>query len=496
MEKEQLQNKEEELEKIDIIGLVSEFFKSAKKLFWLALLIIAICTAGAYGRSLLSYTPVYEAYTSFVVKSNTSFSSQYYDRAAAEQLGKTFPYILTSGVLRDVVEKDLGVSYIPSTIQASVMENTNLFTITVRDSSAQRAYDVLQSVITNYPKVAEYIIGSTSLKVIDESGVPVRPCNEADTAAAALSGMLAGCVISCCILLVYGLRRKTIRFGEDLKKITSAKFLGNVPVARLKKRNKKKKQLCMIDNPKIPGDFREAIRLVRSRVEKQVTAQEEPPVLLVTSAISGEGKSTMACNLALALAQTGMRIALIDGDMRHPSVAGTMGIKEPAAGIEQYLRGERKLESVLLRYEETSLYVIPGISQVNRPVSLIRSVRMKDMIRELKESFDYIIIDTPPCSLISDTAAFAGLADGVIFVVRQDYSSNTQVQRGLESVIDADIPVIGCLLNGMERGTIGYGYSTYGYGKYGYGRYGYGKYGYGKYGYGTYGEKSSGSERK
>ena len=112
---------------------------------------------------------------SFVVGSNRAVGYSYYDNVTAQQLGKTFPYIVTSGVLKDVVARDLQVGAVTSQIEASVMENTNLFTIRVKDSSPDTAYRVLQSVITNYPEVAEYIIGATTLTVVDDSGVPVSP---------------------------------------------------------------------------------------------------------------------------------------------------------------------------------------------------------------------------------------------------------------------------------------------------------------------------------
>lgn len=108
-----------------------------------------------------------------MVGSNRAVGYSYYDNVTAQQLGKTFPYIVTSGVLKDVVARDLQVGAVTSQIEASVMENTNLFTIRVKDSSPDTAYRVLQSVITNYPEVAEYIIGATTLTVVDDSGVPV-----------------------------------------------------------------------------------------------------------------------------------------------------------------------------------------------------------------------------------------------------------------------------------------------------------------------------------
>lgn len=131
---------------------------------------------------------------------------------------------------------------------------------------------------------------------------------------------------------------------------------------------------------------------------------------------------------------------------------------------------------------------------------MIRSDEMRELMKTLKEQADVIVIDTPPSAVLSDAVMFEEYADGAIMVVRQDFASTQQVQRGMETLADADLPVIGYVLNYVEAGTMGYGYSSYGkygYGKYGYRRYGYGygKYGYGKYGYGQHGEETKSSEK-
>lgn len=174
MGREQTNEYNDEAEKIDLIDYLYEFMKAFRKFFWLVFLIIIICMGGSCFWSWRNYQPVYAAYASFVVTSSqSSYNTSYYNNTTAEQLGKTFPYILTSGVLKDVVAEDLGYSF-DSSIEATVMEGTNLFTITVQDDSPQTAYDVLTSVIENYPQVAEYIIGGTTLTVVDESGVLSR----------------------------------------------------------------------------------------------------------------------------------------------------------------------------------------------------------------------------------------------------------------------------------------------------------------------------------
>ena len=254
-----------------------------------------------------------------------------------------------------------------------------------------------------------------------------------------------------------------------------------------------------ITNPKVPASFKEGIRLVRSRTEAELRGKECPSIL-VTSAVPEEGKTTVAVNLALAFAQKNYKVVLIDGDLRNPSVMQMLNRAKKRNGIVQVIKGQVKLEDALLEYQDTSLKILPGTSKISNPASVIRSNEMKELIKTLKEQADILVIDTPPSSVLSDAAMYEDLVDGAVMVVRQDFASAQQVQKGMEALADADIPVIGYVLNYMEEGTMGYGYSSYGkygYGKYGYRRYGYGygKYGYGKYGYGRH-EKVDSKENR
>ena len=415
-----------------------------------------------------------------MVGSNHAVGYSYYDNVTAQQLGKTFPYIVTSGVLKDVVARDLNVGAVTSEIQASVMDDTNLFTIRVRDASPEMAYRVLESVIANYPEVAEYIIGATTLTVVDESGVPTSPVNSQDAVRAGAFGAAAGLAAALFLLLIYVRTRKTIRQAEDVKKLTNAAFLGNLPQARIKKRSNVKEQTITICNPKVPDSFKEAMQLIRTRTEDGL-GKADCQVLLVTSAVPGEGKTTVAVNLAEAFAKKKYLVVLLDGDLRNPSVMKCIGLSErKGRGITAVLKGQISLTEALTDYRDLPLKILPGSGSVQNPAGLLRSVRMKTMIENLKEDADLLIVDTPPCGVLSDAALFGGIADAAVLVVHQGTTKDREVQRALEFFEDSQIPVCGYVLNGVPEGATGYGYSShggYGYGKYGYG---YGKYGYGK----------------
>lgn len=472
MSRETYETYSAEPEKIDLIAFLAEYFQAFRKFFLGVLILVILMGGGSFLTAKLRYQPMYEAYTSFVVGSNRAVGYSYYDNVTAQQLGKTFPYIVTSGVLKDVVARDLQVGAVTSQIEASVMENTNLFTIRVKDSSPDTAYRVLQSVITNYPEVAEYIIGATTLTVVDDSGVPVSPINSQDAVHAGMIGAAAGLAVALLLIFIYVRTRKTIRQAEDVKKLTNAAFLGNLPEAKIKKRSNVKEQTITICNPKVPDSFKEAMQLIRTRTEDGL-GKADCPVLLVTSSVPGEGKTTVAVNLAEAFAKKKYRIVLLDGDLRNPSVLKCIGLSErKGRGIIGVLKGQISLDEALTDYRDLSLKILPGVGSTQNPAGLLRSARMKTLIEELKEDADLLIIDTPPCGVLSDASLLGGIADSAVLVVHQGTTKDREVQRALEFFEDSQIPVCGYVLNGVPEGATGYGYSTYG--GYGYGKYGYG----------------------
>ena len=298
------------------------------------------------------------------------------------------------------------------------------------------------------------------------------PVNSQDALRAGTYGAAAGLAAAFLLLFLYVRTRKTIHWADDIKKLTNAAFLGNLPQVKIKKRSSVKEQTITICNPKVPDAFKEAVQLI------------------LTSAVPGEGKTTAAVNLAEAFAKKKYRVVLLDGDLRNPSVMKCMGlIGRKERGIAAVLKGQMDWEEALTDCRDLTLKILPGAGSTQNPAGLLRSVRMKTMIESLKEEADLLIIDTPPCGVLSDAALFGGIADGAVLVVHQGTTKDREVRRALEFFEDSQIPVCGYVLNGVQEGTTGYGYSSYG--SYGYGKYGYG---YGKYGYGKEKERRN-SER-
>ncbi|MGN0417666.1 polysaccharide biosynthesis tyrosine autokinase [Anaerostipes faecalis] len=482
-----MQSDTENRDLIDLTVVIDDLWRGIRR-FGIGILLLMILFGGLFlVKEKRDYIPKYQAYSSFVVKtkSNYGYSESYYNRTTAEQLSKTFPYILTSGALNRVVAESLGKETVPAVITAESMADSAIFTIRAEAKEPQLAYDVLQAVITNYPKVAQYIIGDTELIQMDESGVPENPVNQPAYRSSLMKGALLGGMLGILLVFLYVATRHTVRREEDLQGRMNIACLGKIPMIRFKKRSRKKKLPVLMDQKECADALGETFRSVRTKLLCEMKEQECSKIL-ITSAAAGEGKTTTAVNLALSLAKKGKKVVLIDADLRNPSVAEACGLGKTKTGLADVLKESAELEQVLIPYKETSLTILPGSTPVSNPIRLLGREQMQKLLDRLAKSADYVIVDAPPSGVVSDASLLAQKIPSVVYVVRQDYCGLDQIAAGVERIAETGAKIYGYVLNGIRAGITGYGY---GYG-YGYGRYGYHRYGYGS-SYGKGKEKSS-----
>ena len=447
-----------EAEQIDLYSLLLDYLRVLSRM-WLWVVLLAV--AGGilfFIRDYMSWSPRYTASAVFTVNisSDTQSSSgagSFYASSTAEQMEKTFPYILTSGVLSRRAAAEMGQDSISGTIHASAEPNTNLFTMSVTDSDAQRAYDTLQVVIKCYPEVAEVIVGRTSLQLLDESGVPVKPNNPRNSQESAKKGAVAGAGLGLAWTLFVTLSRRTVRRKNDIPRYINVKCLGEIPQVTLKKRSRKGKQVLNITDEKINGDFLEAIRLIRNKIEYSA-AKNHQKVVMVTSALAGEGKSTVAVNLALSMAQNGKRVVLMDCDLRHPSDREILRLPD-GKGLYEVLKGEADIQEVLMDRKKLNFgkdmdfYFVPGGKAVADGSKLLDSRQMKIIFEALKKVADYIILDSAPIGILTDAGILAQYADSAVCVVKKDYARADSIMEGMEELADGHVHVIGGILNGV-----------------------------------------------
>ena len=454
---------EREVQKLDVFVLLEDFLREARRL-WILGLVLTLVFGTVLGiRTSANYSPRYRATASFAVKAADPFFSTVnaYNAKTAEQMAKTFPHIVNSGLLEIRVKETLDIPYMPP-VSVSVMTNSSVITLSVTDSDPQRAYDVLNAVIDCYPDIAEFVVGATVLALLDESGVPTAPMNPLDVKSSAFQGMILGAGVWLLIVLVMALSKSTVHNEDMLRKYLSFDCFGRIPAVKMAGRD----SCPLLHKGRRKPEFTEAVRAARMRVERAMET-EKKTVLLISSAIPGEGKTTIAVNLGISMARRGKRVLVIDCDLRNPSVAKSLKMK-PELSMVDYLQGKITLKTLITPTEQDNLFIIPGGSGGPGAADLLTRERGTSLVQAARNLFDFVILDTPPCSLLADAAEVAELADAGLMVVRQDFASRDQILDGVQRLGDADLPIIGWVMNYVERSLSYTSDDEYGYG-YGYG---------------------------
>ncbi|MCQ2507301.1 MAG: polysaccharide biosynthesis tyrosine autokinase [Dorea sp.] len=453
-----------EPERIDITDFLLDMQGGLKKLWWLIIVCVILFAAKSYFLTTLRYVSNYEAYAVTSVASATG--------ASAGDMAEVFPYILTSGVLEDVIADDLGLDAVPGTITATAEDVTNLLTIKVTADDPQMAYTILLSVIDQYPQVAKFVVGETTLKILDESGIPSDTKRESIVRGSYKRGAMQGLIVSLLIIAIYSFLRRTVKSGREIRSQMNLTDLGNLPFIREKKRRKGDKNKISVLNDRIPRGYVESLRKIRIKITKAME-DHSYKTLLVTSSAPGEGKTTVSMNIALSMAEQGNKVILVDCDLRNPSVAKALNLDTTDyLGLGEMLSGNEKKVSVKdllisVPVADGRLRVICG-GKGDADPRLLGTKRMQKLLEALSTNADYIILDTAPSGLLADALVLAKYVDAAVYVVRNDYTRMRQIKEGIEALGLTGIQILGFVFNGDNREkNRGYGY---GYG-YGYSRY-------------------------
>lgn len=463
--------KSNELEKIDITSFLNDFAHRVSRSWWIVLLLVAGFAAVFYFHVRTSYSPTYVAEATVSVEAINASSSN--DSTTAEQLQRIFPFIYSSG-LSDSIAADLGMGSVPGSIRVSWISGTTLLNFRVSSYNANHAYNILHAVISDYPDAALSVIGQTEFALVDDSGVPRDTGRTAVLRGSMIRGAALGFVIGVLVLALIAASTATVHSETDLRKFLNVPCLGTLPFCIQKRRRRGKRSDINILSSGTSADYLEAIRLIRTRLERQMEGKK---VLMVTSSVSGEGKSTVAANLAISMALKGKRVVLVDCDLRNPTIGKIFRVKKQYPGLVSVLQGQSRPEEsmceVMDRNKPLGLTLLLGGEPNSKLVEVLSSETMKGVVDWLRGQFDVVILDTPPSAILVDAMMLVRYVDAVAYVVMSEFARKRYIFEGVEELTASGAPIVGCILNGGRARSGGYGY----YGGYR-GRYGSG---YGSY---------------
>ena len=456
---------DEEEDGIDLTRLIYDFFKALKKT-WIVVVACVVLVGGLfYVKERINYTPTYTADITVSITGDGLTMGGNADVSSAATIANVFPYAMSSGVLSAKIAQQMNMSYVPATVTASNIQGTNLLTLYAKASDPNSAYNVLQAVLACYDDITKYVVGNTKVEVYRDNGVPTRPDSASSPLGVAKKGAVIGGLLGLLATVVYMLMFRTISDSDDLQKLVSVRYLGTLPVYHKKKRSKGTGAINIL-HKNVQQNYMEAIRLIRTRVESRMI-KKNAKVLMVTSSVPGEGKTTVSCNLASALAKAGYSVVLVDCDLRNPSIKEVLNIKGSFPGVEAMIKGEATYDEAAVSYEkkyDLKLRVIPGSDVLSDNSVVFGSERMKYLLEYLKTKADFVILDTPPAGLLVDSMHVVNQVDAVLYVVMCEYTKSNVVQRSIRELSDTGVEFLGVVLNGGKKASrsSGYGYKNYG----------------------------------
>ena len=318
---------------------------------------------------------------------------------------------------------------------------------------------------------------ANNAKIIDEAiadDIPVSPKRRMIY----LIALVLGIGIPVGIIYLIGLTKFKLEGRADVEKLTTIPIVGDIPLTDEK--NEKDGSIAVFENQN--NLMSETFRNIRTNL--QFMLQNDKKVILVTSTVSGEGKSFISANLAISLSLLGKKVVIVGLDIRKPGLNKVFRLSTKEKGITLYLANpETDLMSLVQPSDiNQNLYILPGGTVPPNPTELLARDGLDKAIEILKKSFDYVVLDTAPVGMVTDTLLIGRVADLSVYVCRADYTHKVEYTLINELAEEKKLPNLCTVINGVDLKRRKYGY-YYGYAKYGK-YYGYGKrYGYG-YGYG------------
>ena len=490
-EREKIQHDEIEID-------IGRIFYAVMERVWRVIIVSVLCAAMVFGYTYYCVTPQYQSSAMFYVNNNSfsvgdaALSITSGDLVTSRGLVDSYIVILkTRETLNEVIDYagvDLTYGEVSGMITAAAVNETEIFRVTVTNPDPQEAEKIANAIAYILPKRIGNIIDGTSAKIVDSAVVPAGPSSPSYTKNGVI-GFLIGFLLCAGSIALKEIFDTTIRSEEDIEQVCAHPVLSAVPnmqgggkkKARYdyydvkkkkpgKKQSVKEKAKAQKQNEALIGSntsfvATEAYKRLRTKLQFSFTDDGTSRVIGLSSALSGEGKSLTSVNLAYTLAQLNKRVIILDCDMRRPTLADKMSLnKKP--GLSEYLTGQHEFKDVVQRYgredEEVAFHVISAGENPPNPVEMLSSLRMERLLNSLRDVYDYVLLDLPPVTEVTDAMAIAPKADGMLLVVRQNYCDRIVLNETVQQFDFINAKILGVVFNCTgEHGGKYYGKGYY-----------------------------------
>jgi len=454
-------------------------FRDIVKNLWVIVLaaLIGYMSVSVWNDS--TYTPMYTSTATMLVNVRNSAVYSYTNLSSSAEMARIFTEVFVQPTMKAYAADHLGMDHFVGSVSAKVLENTNIFTVSVTTSSPETSYRELCSILEIYPQISESVFSDAVIEVMRSPNLPAAPSNYISSRNQKLA--VAGCAALVLLIIVYlSVMRDTVKDEQSFRENIDSKLFGVVghenPHLNPKEILMRKKSSLLISDAYASFRFTENYHKLATKLE-YLKRNQNAKIILVTSLAENEGKSTTAANIALALASRNNKVALFDMDFKKPALHKIFGLQGTDFMDLAFLLSEKVSlnEYQFCPYKQTGLDLALNKKSYNNYVEWVYTDRIAGVFNELRnsEQYDFIIVDTPPLSVAADVTGIVQLADISLLVVRTDYVYSAAVNDAVLSLSESN-HFAGCILNDVHRefsmmGQMGFDENGYG-SKYRYGK--------------------------
>ena len=424
---------------ISLYGVVRDVVKS----LWMVA--AAALTGGllAYSAVQLTYEP---QYTSAVIAAvyDAGDADYYKNVEMAAQVADTFNEMLGSEPVRTAIADDLGVETLDAVLRASVRGDTNLIQIAATANNSRTAFAAIQSLVAQFGDLFDESFSEASFETAREPRVPTAASNSMQLGSRmGKAGLACGAAMLLGIVLL-SVWRGTARTRREVERCLGLGCLACIPHER------NAEPAWMPGQSEVSEAFAQNIGHLRARMELEHELNGRK-IFAFTSAVRGEGRSTIAAGAAFALAQSGKRVLLIDADLRNPSQHRLWDLHQDIAEaptLVDYLQGTADDYRTIDMMKKQGVFVMVHDTACPDSTELLAGERMQTLLRDLCDSMDYILLDTPPVHAAADAAVLLPAVDAAVLVVREDCCGVSALQRAVQLLFARDGgKCLGCVYN-------------------------------------------------
>ena len=432
---------------MNINVVMNDLLRNLPFIIMAALTVLAASLAYGTIKSKPSYTST--AVIAVTAKSSSNSANAYNAIDTAISMADVYKNVLGGKAVEQRVAKDTGLDFSKITLNVTNVSSTNQLNVSVTSYSPEYAYKAVNLILNNCHTVTDELFGNAVIETVKNADIPTKADTDNNIGKYTALGMFLFAAATAGVSVYESVTRDTVKTKADARNNLEGKCIGTIMHEKKKRTHKNKKYSLLVTRPLLSSRYVESYRRISDDIDYTMR-KSGGKVIAVGSVCENEGKSTVSSNIALTLVEKGKKVLLLDADFRKPSIYKMFDMPPSSATLAGYIKKEIGLEDAIKYDAKRKLYFCVNSTSFPDARGIIESDRFLKLLDYAKENMDYIIVDTAPSFLKSETRMLLDVVDASLLVVRQDVAGYVEINDEIEIRREADSEYIGYIINALD----------------------------------------------